>query len=166
MQWTILPQVEKHGKQETEVLVKHVRFFPKKDSRTRQVTGFGKLGFTVLRIILSNGPEQHSLSLSGYTEQLKFTWTRPGKEDWQAERDNDSNLALKDKKGHVIRDYLSPKEYVPGVKDEFHNHEAAAAFLIRLLGEELTIHVLDLFAERLSEIRAKQAAKRELANAA
>lgn len=159
MGYSIVVQTEKVGKTEKSVKVRHVRFFPKKDQRSKQIIGFGRLGFLVLNMKLQdNSGNIHDLNWSGYSGGAgKFKWIQPKQEVYDAVRDLNNRPVLH--RGRQIPDTLSPKIIKAGEVTEFETHDQLATFLTRVVGLELMVEVIESFADRIAEINAKRAAK-------
>lgn len=157
--WTIKIQIERRGKSEVPVKVKHVRMFPKKDKRTKEVIGFGRLGFMVLSMLIGRKKDVYRLTWSGYSGH-PGTWkfTRPSKWEHDVERDLESKKPILFK-GRTIPDYLSPKVEIKGEADRFESPEQLAEFLDRLMGQEMTARIVGLFSARMQDIADKKAAR-------
>ena len=90
MSWEIVPQIEKHGKEEREVLCKMVRFAPITDKNTGEMQ-FMRLKSVILKVILRHieTGEEHTITWSNRAGKdiedpncgkFKYKWGQ-GRED-------------------------------------------------------------------------------------
>lgn len=90
MSWEIVPQTEKHGKEEREVMCKMVRFAPITDKKTGE-THFMRLKSVILKVVLRHveSGEEHTITWSNRANKhlddpncgkYKYKWGQ-GRED-------------------------------------------------------------------------------------
>lgn len=153
MAWQIVPQVEKLGKLEMVVDVKHVRMFPQKDGRGN-VEGFGRLGFLCLRVIIRNDKSGRELKLllhtaSGDVNNPGFTITHPdtiGKPQI---------VVGQGRNRRKIPDMLAADIVIPGEKEKFPYREDFEKRLKFIVGDALADEIMGKFAARLVELVGK-----------
>lgn len=156
--YRIVPQIEKQGQEEEEVLCKHVRFYPIKNKKGAATGNFGRFGFPIFKVLLEcvESASEHYITWSNFSGAVnggKYIYHMPNKTEhpkmWVGEG----------KRRKQIVDTLSPMIEVPGDTHEFTSADALVAFLVPRLGEELTIDVLDAFEQRMMKHNEKKAAK-------
>ena len=146
--WTIQEQIEKKGKQETSVLCKHVKYFPKTDG-SGNVEGFGKLPRIVLRIILRN-TKGYELKLTAHGDPTdpQFTITHPEKEQapmiWVGEG----------KRRRKVYDYFGTPTKV-AEKEKYPYRSDFEARCKALFGEEMKEEIMTLFTLKMGYLLAK-----------
>lgn len=143
MKWHIVPQTE--GKEEIEVLAKHVQWFASIDKKTK-AHKFGRMGRLVLRVIVSNGSVEHKITWST-PDILKnaggFVYHWPDKLVPQM---------IKLGNGRSVEDRLSPKVVQKVSKP------CTMTWLRERFGE-FAEEIEYAFSERIAEFKEKAAAK-------
>lgn len=137
MAWSIVPQVEKVGRNSSVVRCKRLRFFPIKGKREQ--ISFGRFQFLLLRVVLRNGEVEHTITYSNKGDR-KFIYHWPPK--WVYSRYTAAN-------GRTYEDTLSPKIKVVGDAQEFTNMDNLINFLVKQVGQEIANEVRDVFAIRI-----------------
>ena len=90
MSWSIVPQTEKHGKEEREVTCKMVRFAPVENKKTGEVS-FLRLKSVILKVVIRHDQsgEEHTITWSNRANKdiddpncgkFKYKWGQ-GRED-------------------------------------------------------------------------------------
>jgi hypothetical protein len=149
--WKIVKQTEKVGREERQVDVKHVRYFPLESGGV--VEGFGKLGFVCLRVIVRNdkGDElKLTLHTAGGNHQFPgFTITHQdtiGKPMiWIGEG----------KRRRQIPDALAKDVVIKGPKEKFRETDDFIKRIAITVGVELTETIMQKFAERYCEVAVR-----------
>lgn len=154
--WEIVPQTEKSGKSEKEVLVKRVKMRPGMDKKTGE-TFFVPLNFLMFRLLLKLGKDTYTVQWSNYGDQFKFTLKWPTVWVQPPFRNVGTNSILKDRWGNPIRDQLAKPIEQPGPKEVFESYADFAKFGQKMLGVKLTTDIIKLFKERIDETTEKMA---------
>lgn len=137
--WTIVPQEEG----EDQVLCKHIRFFPIKSKKTREVK-FGRLNILVLKIVFRHeSGDTHSLTMSDSGNGPKLKWHNPSYLEFPPLRDVATGRPIK-RRGRIVPDVLSAKVRVEG-----QTFEMDADKLERKLGKDMAERTMALFNEKL-----------------
>lgn len=149
--WEIVPQTEKSGKTEKEVLVKRIKMRPGVDKKTGE-TFFVPLNFLMFRMLLKAGDKEHTVQWSNYGDQFKFTVKWPSVWVQPPFRNSGTNSILKDRWGNPIRDQLAKPIEQPGPKQVFDSYADFAKFGQQFFGAKLTVNIIKLFQERIDAV--------------
>jgi hypothetical protein len=150
MSYRIIPQEESVGRGQTqEVLCKHLKFFPVKAKKSRKrveddTQGFGRFSFIILKMILAHDNGQQAfITWSNKGGKGKFIYHYPDRMVYPT---------YKAANGRVYEDTLSPKVCKPGETKEFYDHNAFADFLMKQVGDDLTVQIVQEFANKLARV--------------
>jgi hypothetical protein len=152
--WHLEMQTEKQGKNEVEVLCKHIRFFPKMGS-TGQVEGFGKLKPLVLGLLLrSDAGYEVKVTMCVQHGDIQFTSYTITHPDTMGKP---MIVIGQGKNRRKIKDELSPDVKIPGQKEKFPYEMDFEKRMLQFGGPTLLAEVMDAFVARRNEIMGKRA---------
>jgi hypothetical protein len=149
--WQIIEQEEKRGKVSFPVACKRLRYFPQEHNGE---TLFGKIRFPLFQIIVANGKGatlKLKMNLNGGVAFPKFVIQHPDTYE------HPTMIVGEGKNKKELLDTLSPKERVPGIKEE-HNLATFEPRIAKILGATLADEVMTLFAKRLGGMASEKAA--------
>lgn len=155
----ILTQIEKTGKVGKRVLVKHVKMFPL--MKRGIVKGFGKMKFTCLSMKLKAGKDVYTLTWSNARgPEGSYSFRNPDFMGPQYQHDSETGR-IATKNGIKIIDPTKPEIKYRGNSVMWDSHEEMAVEMLKLAGKETTLRIIQLFADKINTVKAKQAAKAE-----
>ncbi len=143
--YQIIMQEESYGKNKIPVQCKRLRFFPIEGKGGE--TYFGKLGFVLLQVIVSDGKTTLRLKLNA-SEGLAYPKFQVQHADTM---DYPTLVVGEGKRRREIKDTLSPMVRVPGVKETYNASEFEKR-VKGIAGAELANTVMTLFANRFAKI--------------